>query len=309
MSFLANTIKLIRPLNAIIVLATLLIVRIILANFFGILDLEPLVSPIDYSLMIIIGMAILGAGNVINDIIDQDIDLINKPHKVLIPAKITSKQAWYIYIILNIASLISSAYLAFKYSMPYYFFVPLFTVVLLFIYSKWLKKSLFFGNFVIAFLCACLPVVGFLVEDINMNIIMDRDLLIYHQIGYELACMISFSFILVMCRELVKDCQDVEGDLTAGANTIPIRYGISLSRQLMLFYILLYLIIFGIINYLRYDLVHSSTLIWATVLYILFVLITFFYLLNKYNGVPFFAKMSGLIKIYLILGLLFMLVK
>lgn len=309
MSFLANTIRLIRPLNAIIVLATLLIVRIILAGFFSTLDLEPLVSPIDYALMIIIGMAILGAGNVINDIIDQDIDLINKPHKVLIPAKITSRQAWYVYIILNVTSLIGSAYLAFKYSMPYYFFVPLFTVVLLYVYSKWLKKSLFFGNFVIAFLCACLPVVGFLVEDLNMTIIQQKDPQIYNQIGFELACMISFSFILVMCRELVKDCQDVEGDQTAGANTIPIRFGIPFSRRLMLFYILVYLIIFGIINYFRYNLVTSSVLIWATVFYILFVLVSFIYLLNKYSGVPFFAKMSAMIKIYMILGLLFMLFK
>lgn len=309
MSFVTNTIRLIRPLNAIIVLATLLIVRIILAGFFKILDLVPLVSTLDYALMIIIGMAILGAGNVINDIIDQEIDIINKPHKVLIPEKITSRQAWNIYLILNVASLIGSAYLAVKYSMTYYFLVPLFTVVLLYVYSKWLKKSLFFGNFVIAFLCACLPVVGFLVEDLNMTIIQERNNMIYQQIGYELACMISFSFILVMCRELVKDCQDVEGDQAAGANTIPIRYGISFSRKLMSFYILLYLVIFGIINYLRYDLFASSALIWLTVSYILFVLISFVYLMRKYHGVPFFAKMSGLIKIYLILGLLFMLVK
>lgn len=81
MKFIINSIKLIRPLNAIIVFATLMVVRYILTASFDMFGLEPTIFIWDYLLMIIIGMWILGSGNVINDIIDQEIDMINKPKK------------------------------------------------------------------------------------------------------------------------------------------------------------------------------------------------------------------------------------
>ena len=308
MTFILNSIKLIRPLNAIIVFATLMVVRYILTTSFDMFGLEPTIFIWDYLLMIIIGMWILGSGNVINDIIDQEIDMINKPKKVIIPHKISNNQALFIYWSMNASAIICSAYLAYKYQVNNYLLVPFLSIALLYVYSKWLKKSLFFGNYVIAFLCAALPVVGFMVEQYNLDIIRLKSYDTYILIIYQIICMVTFSFLLVLCRELVKDCEDVEGDASAGARTIPIKYGIPFSRKLMLFYILTYLIVFAVTNYLRYGLTHSFNLFLWSVVYIVLVVASFLFLLNKYKDIIFFKKMSSMIKIYLIMGLLFMLI-
>jgi 4-hydroxybenzoate polyprenyltransferase len=308
MTFIINSIKLIRPLNAIIVFATLMVVRYILTASFDKFGLEPGIHFWDYLLMIIIGMWILGSGNVINDIIDQEIDKINKPGKVIIPHKISNNQALFIYWSMNASAIICSAYLAFKYQVNNYLLVPFLTIALLYIYSKWLKKSLFFGNYVIAFLCAVLPVVGFLVEKRNLDIIKLQNYDTYILIIYQIICMVTFSFLLVLCRELVKDCEDVEGDASAGARTIPIKFGIQFSRKLMLWYIFSYLIVFAITNYLRFELTSSYNLIIWTFIYIVLVVISFLFIKNKYRELIFFKKMSSMIKIYMIMGLLFMLI-
>lgn len=309
MSFFLNSIKLIRPLNAIIVFATLSIVRFILANTFEDNGLTPLVSVLDYLLMIIIGMWILGSGNVINDVIDQDIDRINKPDKVIIPDKISTNQALFMYWSMNALALIGSSYLAFKYEVNNYLLVPFLAIVLLYIYSKYLKKSFFLGNLAIAVLCAALPVVGFMVEENNMNIILEKDQVQYHLIGYQILCMISFSFLLVLCRELVKDCEDVDGDRSAGANTIPIKLGKSFSRRLMVVYLALYILIFSVINYLRFQLSGSKNLLVFGSIYILIIFSGFFFVYKKSKDDKFYSWMSAMIKIYMILGLLFMLIK
>ena len=309
MSFIVNSIKLIRPLNAIIVFATLLVVRIILGDTFETNGLEPLINIYDYMLMIIIGMWILGSGNVINDIIDQEIDKINKPAKVIIPEKISTGYALFMYWSMNALALIASMYLANKYEVISYVLVPLLAIALLFIYSKYLKKTFFFGNLAIAMLCATLPVVGFLVEGKNMEIVFLNDKVQYEVIIYQIICMISFSFILVMCRELVKDCEDVDGDRSAGAVTIPIKLGRKFSRNLMLAYLAIYICIFGVVNFFRFQLTHSRSLLLSTIVYIILVVAGVFIVYRKKQGDSFYTWMSAMIKIYLILGLLFMLIK
>jgi len=147
-----------------------------------------------------------------------------------------------------------------------------------------------------------------MVEQYNLDIIRLKSYDTYILIIYQIICMVTFSFLLVLCRELVKDCEDVEGDASAGARTIPIKYGIPFSRKLMLFYILTYLIVFAVTNYLRYGLTHSFNLFLWSVVYIVLVVASFLFLLNKYKDIIFFKKMSSMIKIYLIMGLLFMLI-
>ena len=309
MSFIFNSIKLIRPLNAIIVFATLLVVRIILKDTFDEFELTPQVNIVDYFLMILIGMWILGSGNVINDVIDQEIDKINKPEKVIIPVKISTGYALFMYWSMNGLALLGSTYLAYKYEVISYLLVPFLAILLLFVYSKYLKKSFFLGNLAIAILCATLPVVGFMVEDRNMNIILETERVQYFLIGYQILCMISFSFVLVLCRELVKDCEDVEGDRSAGAVTIPIKMGLKFSKNLMLFYLCIYVCIFAIVNYCRYQLMQSDSLFISTVIYISLVIAGVILVYRKSNENKFYTRMSAMIKIYLILGLLFMLIK
>ena len=54
----------------------------------------------------LVGFLITAAGNSINDIIDIDIDRINRPNRPLPSLKLTFKQAWVSFVLLLTASLV-----------------------------------------------------------------------------------------------------------------------------------------------------------------------------------------------------------
>lgn len=307
MDTIKHLIKLIRPINAVIVIAALTVVRIILSEAFVQMGLSPQVSDFDYFLLMLVGMFILGGGNVINDILDMEIDHINKPDKSLIPEHVSLRTAWKVYFVLNGFVLIVSAWLAWRYDLLYYFFIPLATIGLLAVYSRWLKKSYFFGNFTIAFLCACLPVVGFVVEPANIALIKANNPLLYTDILYKVLCMIVFSFILVLNRELVKDCQDIMGDRAAGARTIPLVSGEKFSKKLMHFYFIAFVASFVIINTLRLNLNPDPVMATAMWISVAIVVGSYLYTIRRYSGEALYPVMSALIKFYMVLGLIFML--
>jgi len=308
MIFLLHVIMLIRPLNALIVFAALIVVRLVLQSEYATLNLTPHITQTDYLLMIVTGMLILGSGNVVNDIIDQEIDRINKPGKAIIPEKVTSLQAWILYSMMNLAAVLLSAYLAARYGVLQYLSLPVGAILLLYVYSRYLKKRFFWGNFAIAFLCASLPLAGFLVESSNVELIRSNDPDVYRLIAYQVICMMSFSFILVLNRELVKDCEDVDGDSRVGADTMPIRLGNEYCRKIMLGYFILYALVFSTLNYQRYLLQPGSLLMIATVVFLVVYAFGIIYAWRKYEGKKFYSVMSALIKLYLIIGLLFMLI-
>ena len=59
----------------------------------------------------LVGFLITAAGNSINDIIDIDIDRINRPNRPLPSLKLTLKQAWVLFVLLLTASLVLSLFL------------------------------------------------------------------------------------------------------------------------------------------------------------------------------------------------------
>jgi 4-hydroxybenzoate polyprenyltransferase len=156
---------------------------------------------------------VMYAGNVVNAIFDQDLDLHNKPNSVLIGKHFSTGHAWAHYFSLNFASLTIIAFLSWQW-------LAMFAGVILalFYYSFQLKKSFFWGNFMVASLCAA-PIV-------------------FTQYAFQLnqwACMLFalFAFLVNFQREIVKDLQDQAGDKLFGAQTLAIIWGKNRSLQLV----------------------------------------------------------------------------
>ena len=93
------------------------------------------------------------AGYIVNDMIDLKADLINKPHKIFIGKGIHKNTSWRMYAVLNVLGLGSCFYVLKTLSFTYdYFAIYAGTIFFLYLYSKYLKRLLFLGNMVIAFL-------------------------------------------------------------------------------------------------------------------------------------------------------------
>ena len=197
--------KLIRPINAIITFVTVLVAAFICCS-----GKIPWFSVLFASFTAVFTLA---AGNIINDIFDIEIDKINRPNRPLPSGKLSYKETIALYFIFLLLSLILSWYI----NLPA-FIIVFATTLLLFLYSKYLKRIPLVGNLVVAFLTGLVFIYGGIA------------------VANPVAAIIPalFAFLINLIREVVKDMQDVEGDKKSGVNTFPIRYGFQKSRILIL---------------------------------------------------------------------------
>lgn len=299
--------RLSRPLNALLVLLALWITRIVMAPFLKSVGLNFTIDIFDYWIVCFIGTLILAAGNVINDIIDREIDVINKPQRALIPKVVSVRFAYSLYFSLNFLAIILSIFLAWKYGLVGYLIVPIIAILVLYIYSKYLKKTTLIGNLIIAILCAAMPFVAWLLESQVLHQLMNQDRFAYQLLNLKVWSMVVFCFLLVLCREIIKDCEDEKGDLSHGAKTLPVVIGTWNAFRVAIFILFIYLLVFIIFGLFRYYYSPRLPLLILITTYVFFVLFSFLIIFYRFRTEKLFSYLSALIKSYLIFGLIFIL--
>ena len=113
-----------------------------------------------------------------------------------------------------------------------------------------------------------------------------------------------FAFIINFIREIVKDLQDVEGDLDQGMNTLPIAFGVKRTAKLV--FVLSFIPIICIIYYINTNL-FASGLMYATVYGLVFILAPLLYFSTKIwsaNQTQDFHHLSTVLKWILFFGIL-----
>lgn len=205
MNKITAIVKIIRPVNIIIVLISVVISTVICAAGY-----YP-VSLIIYA-SLSAGFA-AAAGNIINDIFDIKIDILNRPSRPLPSKVITKGQALIIYFL----SVILSLYLGYLINTAA-FITALCADIILFVYSFKLKTIPLVGNTAVALLTGLAFIYGGIAV---------------HNIGRAVIPAI-FAFLINAIREIVKDMEDVKGDLANNISTFPILKGYKSSKYLIL---------------------------------------------------------------------------
>jgi geranylgeranylglycerol-phosphate geranylgeranyltransferase len=151
------------------------------------------------------GMWIGAGGNAINDFFDVAIDRVNKPGRPL-PAGLVTPDAAKRF---AVACFLVGTFLA-VFINWICLLVALISSILLYVYSKSLKRTVFWGNLTVAFMLGFALVYGGLAVG-----------------GIRNAAVVgAFALLYNFPREILKDIEDMEGDRTENAVTLPIRYGI-----------------------------------------------------------------------------------
>ena len=155
---------------------------------------------------------ILSAGNIINDILDIETDKVSHPKRPLAAGKITVNQAKAEYVLLTVIALLLLFFIN-----PQAFVIAITVTVLLFLYSYYFKTVLILGNIIVSILTGLVFIYGGVA------------------VNNPLAAVIPavFAFLINLIREVVKDMQDVEGDLKQGVITFPGKFGFSSSKLLV----------------------------------------------------------------------------
>jgi 4-hydroxybenzoate polyprenyltransferase len=103
-------------------------------------------------------------------------------------------------------------------------------VVLLYFYSTTFKRKLLIGNIIISLLTAWLILVLY-VSEFRFGLLLNEDHA--HRLSrlFKFAIVYSsFAFIVSLVREVVKDIEDMEGDMKYGCRTMPIVWGVNVAK-------------------------------------------------------------------------------
>lgn len=300
---MSSYLKIIRPPNLIIiaVLQSILYYGILLPVFKA-YGLKPVLSSLYFILFIITTIIITASGYVINDIIDKDIDKVNKKEKLIVINRISLQNAKKYYISLIFAGGIISLTIAIHIKEIYYMLFYFAAVLLLYLYSAYFKKKPLWGNITVSFFSAM--VLG-IIPVFELSVIEQLSSISYSaylHINYIFSGFMVFSFLVSMYRELVKDIEDMEGDKMNNALTFPVIYGMEPAK--LLSGIISILILSGLFYWLKMD--FNAGKIYMKFYTIIFVMLPLFYsvyLLKKAQVKPDFHRLSGVIKVIIAMGI------
>jgi 4-hydroxybenzoate polyprenyltransferase len=242
-----------RPINLFIIGFTMYSIRFFLErqSFIQLGKQGQSFEQVDFFILCISSLFMGAAGNIINDYFDIQTDKINKPHRLIITKYISPKLALIVYWILNLLAISCSSYLSIRHETPVYFVIYTFTITLLWLYSKKLKRTFLLGNTAIAFLTSGVPLLVcmyyFSLAQLNSSstvlielkyelISLQHDIYRIPQIEivFSIGVLLAvFAFFSNLAREVIKDAEDVKGDLIIHAKTIPLVLGISTATRII----------------------------------------------------------------------------
>jgi geranylgeranylglycerol-phosphate geranylgeranyltransferase len=167
--------------------------------------LAPIVWPVVFAGLV------AGLGNLVNDFFDADIDRVNKPHRPIPSGRLSRRYVASVYAA-GTAVLSGAMLLVLPASI---LLLMVAWEILLFLYAAWAKRVALLGNVLISAVCASAFVVGTMITGRHEIIVFP----------------VAFAFVFVMGRELIKSAEDVDGDRSAGASTLAVRWGAENSAQ------------------------------------------------------------------------------
>lgn len=171
---------------------------------------------LDANLFVIILASALSiaSGYIINNFYDSNKDLINRPQKSKLDRLVSQKTKLNVYFSLNFFVALIAFFVSFR---AVLFFSGY--IFLIWLYSHKLKRLAIIGNLTAAIL-AILPFFA---------------ILLYYKNFYpEIVAHASFLGILILIREIIKDLENIQGDLVNGYQTIPVKYGEKIAHQVVM---------------------------------------------------------------------------
>jgi len=303
-----DVLKLIRYKNLLIIALTMYAIRYgIIYPFLHSIAYEIQLDEFHFILLVIATVSIAAAGYAINDYFDIRSDITNHPDSVIVGTKIPRRTALTINNLFNFIGVVLGFYVAYHIHLTKLGFIFLIVSGLLWFYSSYFKKMLLWGNIIVAAFAALVPLMPVLFEIPLWNELIGPkrppveaktiSVIFFFVLGYS-----YFAFLLTLIREIIKDMEDIQGDMELHRNTIPLTFGIPKSKLFVyaLAMITILSIVFVYIIFLK-D-IYSITYFTLT---IIFPLIYLMYKLSKAQAQKEFFKISQQLKWVMFAGILF----
>jgi len=170
---------------------------------------------LDFNLFIIVlaSSLTIASGYIINNFYDSKKDLINRPNKSKIDRLVSQRTKLQVYFTINFVIVLLALLVSFRAVL--FFSVYIF---LIWFYSHKLKKYPIIGNLTAAFL-AVLPFFAIL--------------LYYKNLYPQIFAHASFLCLLILIREMIKDLENIKGDIANDYKTIPVKFGEEFTKKII----------------------------------------------------------------------------
>ena len=234
---------------------------------------------LDFNLFIIVIVSSLtiASGYIINNFYDSEKDLINRPNKSQLDRLVSQKTKLKVYFTVNFIVFLLSFFVSFR---AVLFFSAY--IFMIWFYSHKLKKMAIVGNMTAAFL-AVLPFFA---------------ILLYYKNTYpQIFAHANFLFLLLIIREIIKDLENIKGDIANDYQTIPVMFGESTAKKIIT--LLTVLTIIPI-----YFLVEIFEVGYMDIYFYVSLIILIFFLqkLWKSNSKPDYLKLHNMLKFLVVSG-------
>lgn len=298
-----NYLKLIRYQNLLILAFMQIIVRY---GFLTHQNIPLALNHFQFGLLVLATVLIAAGGYIINDIFNLDSNAIHKPNRVLIGYDLSENRAYNLYFGCTVIGVFIGFYLSNTINLDTFAGAFIITAALLYLYANSLKQIIIIGNLIIAFLLAFSVIIIALFDLLPVTFDGNRAAMgLVFKILLDYA---FFAFSISFIREIVKNLEDVAGNMEQDSNSLPATIGISNTTK----------IVFGIalvfttyLLYYIYQYYFINKLIFSTIYTIIFVLAPLVYFIISITRARYqsdFKHLSRILKIILIFGILSILV-
>jgi 4-hydroxybenzoate polyprenyltransferase len=246
---------------------------------------------LDFNLFILVFASALtiASGYIINNFYDSKKDLINRPNKSMLDRLVSQKTKLNVYFTLNFIVALMALFVSWR---AFLFFSMY--IFLIWFYSHKIKKQPFIGNLMSAFL-AVLPFFAILLYYYNQ--IPFEEIENYSSQLAVIFAHASFLFLLLLIREMIKDLENLKGDLANNYKTIPIVYGEKFSKNIISVLIITTVLPVYILIEI-YDVGYMDTYFYGC----LIVLVSFVLALQKATQKEQFLRLHNVLKFLIVAG-------
>ena len=176
---------------------------------------------LQFVLLCIATLSLTAGGYLINDLSNIEGDRINRPGRALPSGKVDVATAQWLYAVSSLIGFFCSALLSFQLGREKLLFLYPLAWALLYWYSHQGQRLPLAGNLLVALFCAGVSSILWAAEWPSLQNLEEKAPLLYQHIKAVFIWYALFAFLSNLFRELVKDIEDLRGDLHTGMRTLP----------------------------------------------------------------------------------------
>lgn len=241
------------------------------------LPLHQVLFDLNLFMLVLATSMTIASGYIINNFYDSEKDLINRPQKSRLDRLVSQNTKLSFYFVLNFLAAVMASYVSFRAVL--FFSIYIFAIWL---YSHKLKKMPFIGNLT----SAILTITPFFAIFIY-----------YKNFEHVIFVHAMFLFFIISMRELIKDLENIEGDLLLNYKTIPIVYGEQTSKYMLTILTMLTMLPASMLLF-RYQIGKMDYFYYLSIV----LLVGFLVLLWQSKSKPQYLLLHNILKFIIVLG-------